>query len=108
MSARLPEPLAANFAGVNIHDIDAMLAPFSEAAVVKDEGHEKHGLTAITGWIEKTTRAYGATIAVTGDAEVNDKTAVKGSVAGDFPDSPLDPHSVFLLDDNKIARLEIF
>lgn len=34
------------FAVQNTHDIDAMLAPFAEDAVVRDEGHEHRGTSA--------------------------------------------------------------
>src|SRR5712692_8859256 len=107
MSTKLPEPLAAYFAAVNIHDIDAMLAPFSEAASVKDEGQERRGLAAIRQWIEETTRKYGVTIAVTNVAETTGNTTVTGRVSGNFPGSPVDLRYAFILDGKKIARLEI-
>jgi hypothetical protein len=37
MSTKLPEPLAAYFAGHDKHDVDAMIGPFAEGAIVKDE-----------------------------------------------------------------------
>jgi len=37
MAIELPEPIAAYFAGTNKQDVDAMLALFAAAAVVKDE-----------------------------------------------------------------------
>lgn len=38
---KLPEPIAAYFAGTNNHHLEAMLAAFTDGAVVKDEGQEK-------------------------------------------------------------------
>jgi hypothetical protein len=49
MSLKLPEPIAAYFAGTNAHNIDAMLASFAEAAIVQDEGQEMHGHVAMRG-----------------------------------------------------------
>ena len=54
MSARLPGPVSAYFAATKRYDVDAMLAPFAEGAVVKDEGREGHGLEAIREWMEET------------------------------------------------------
>ena len=107
MSTKLPEPLAAYFAAVNIHDIDAMLTPFSEVATVKDDGQERRGLAAIREWIEETTRKYGVTIVVTNVVEANGNTTVTGRVSGNFPGSPIDLRYAFILDGKKIARLEI-
>ena len=107
MSTKLPQPLAAYFAGVNIHDIDAMLAPFTEAAIVKDEGQERRGLAAIREWIEETTRKYRVTVAVTNVAETAGNTTVTGRVSGNFPGSPIELRYAFILDGQKIARLEI-
>ena len=47
MSTKLPKPVAAYFAATNLHDIDAMLAPFDETAIVRDEGQERRGAAAI-------------------------------------------------------------
>jgi hypothetical protein len=58
MSMELPEPIAAYFAGTNKHDVDAPLAPFAAAAIVKDEGQERRGHAAIQEWMEETTRKY--------------------------------------------------
>src|SRR5438552_2030266 len=107
MSTKLPQPLAAYFAGVNIHDIDAMLAPFTEAAIVKDEGQERRGLAAIREWIEETTRKYRVTIVVTNVAETAGNTTVTGRVSGNFPGSPIELRYAFILDGQKIVRLEI-
>ena len=107
MSTKLPQPLAAYFAGVNIHDIDAMLAPFTEAAIVKDEGQERRGLAAIREWIEETTRKYRVTIVVTNVAETAGNTTVTGRVSGNFPGSPVDVRFFFELEGDQIASLEI-
>jgi hypothetical protein len=107
MSIALPEPIAAYFAGTNTHDIDAMLDPFAEAAIVKDEGQERQGLPAIRNWMEETIRKYRFTVAVTDVAQADAKTVVTGRVSGTFPGSPVVLRHVFTLDRGKIARLEI-
>jgi hypothetical protein len=40
MTPTLPQPIAACFAATNTHDIDVMLQPFADGAIVRDEGRE--------------------------------------------------------------------
>ena len=107
MPLRLPEPLAAYFAAVNTHNIDAMLAGFAEGAIVRDEGQERRGLAAIREWMEETVRKYHFRVAVNDVTEVNGQLVVMGRVSGTFPGSPVDLRHFFTLDVNKITRLEI-
>jgi len=107
MPTILPRPLVAYFAAVNIHDIDAMLAPFAEAAIVKDEGEVRHGLAAIREWMEETTRKYRVTIAVTNVSETTGNATVTGCVSGNFSGSPIELRYAFTLDGERIAYLEI-
>lgn len=107
MTANLPKPLADYFAAKNRHDINAMLAPFSSDATVKDEGETRRGSNAIRDWMDETTRKYRVTVEV-GDATVNGDTwRVAGIVSGDFPGSPATLHYHFTLADHRITQLEI-
>jgi ketosteroid isomerase-like protein len=107
MSARLPDPLTTYFTAKNRHDIDAMLMPFSEEAVVKDEGQERRGHAAIREWMEETTRKYRVTVEVTDVVETDGKTIVTAMVSGNFPGSPARLRYAFTLGGGKVARLEI-
>lgn len=107
MSATLPRPIADYCAAKNKHDIDATLAPFAEAAIVKDEGQQHRGHAAIREWIEDTTRKYRVTAVVTDVAEADGQTMVTCRVSGTFPGSPVELRYAFTLDGEKIARLEI-
>jgi uncharacterized protein (TIGR02246 family) len=107
MNKRLPPPLAAYYEAKNHHDIDAMLAPFAEDAVVKDEGQEHHGRAAIRSWMEHTTRKYRVTVDVKQFETINDRLIVSGLVSGEFPGSPALLRFAFTLSGSKIARLEI-
>ena len=104
---RLPKPVAAYFAATNEHDVDAMLAFFSEAAIVKDEGKEMRGLAAVKQWMEDTIRKYAFTVAAVDVAASGSKTVVTTRVSGRFPGSPIDLQYEVTLADGKIARLEI-
>jgi uncharacterized protein (TIGR02246 family) len=107
MSNQLPPPLAAYYEAKNQNDIGAMLAPFAEDAVVKDEGQEHHGRAAIRSWIEHTTRRYRVTVDVKQVETINDHLIVSGLVSGEFPGSPAILRYAFTLFGSKIARLEI-
>jgi ketosteroid isomerase-like protein len=107
MPATLPESLAAYFTAKNRHDIDAMLDPFLEDAVVEDEGQTRRGRAAIREWMEETTRKYRVTVEVIDVAEAEATTIVTGLVAGNFPGSPAQLRYAFTLDGGRIARLEI-
>jgi hypothetical protein len=107
MPTELPPTLAAYFAAVNARDIDAMLTPFTESATVKDEGQERRGRAAIREWIVETTTKYGVTIEVLDVAATAQNVTVTCHVSGNFPGSPVDLRYAFLLDGERIARLEI-
>jgi len=107
MGKQLPPLLTAYYEAKNRHDIDGMLAPFAEDAVVKDEGQEHHGRAAIRSWMEHTTRKYRVTVDVRQVETVDDRLAVSGLVSGDFPGSPAMLRYAFTLSGSKIARLEV-
>ena len=106
MSATLSKPLEQYFTAKNHHDLDAMLAPFSEQAVVKDEGREIRGRAAVRQWMEEATRKYRDTVEVIDVAEADGSTVVTGLVSGTFPGSPVQLHFAFSLEGGQIARLE--
>lgn len=107
MSRQLPPPLAAYYEAKNQHDINGMLAPFAEDAVVKDEGQEHHGTAAILSWMEHTTSKYRVTVEVKQIETVDNRLIVSGLVSGDFPGSPVMLRYTFTLSGPTIARLEI-
>src|SRR5260370_33636726 len=107
MPGRLQQSIAAYFAATKTHDIAAMLAPFAEEAVVKDEGREYRGIDAIRDWMEETTRKYRFTVDVTDVAKARGKTVVTGLGSGNLPGSPVSLRHEVTVDRRKIARLEI-
>jgi ketosteroid isomerase-like protein len=107
MPTALPTILAAYFAATNSHDVHAMIALFSDTAVVKDEGKEHRGINAIRKWAEGVIRQYDLKVEPTGFTEAAGKTVVTGTVSGTFPGSPLQLQHAFSFDREKISRLEI-
>jgi hypothetical protein len=107
MSIELPEPARDYFDASNVGDIDRMIAPFADDARVKDEGAELVGRAAIRGWMEETTRKYGAIAKperVESEADVSKVTAL---VSGNFPGSPIRLTYRFAIESNRIVRLDI-
>lgn len=107
MTVKLPQPLADYFAANNRHDIDAMLAPFSPDATVKDEGETHRGSAAIRKWMEDTTHKYRAKVEVADASGTENAWRIAGIISGNFPGSPITLHYDFTLDAGHIARLEI-
>ena len=107
MTTKLPPPVEAYFEAKTHNDIDEMLAPFAESAIVKDEGKEMRGRAAIQEWMKETNRKYRYTAEVTGVKENATTTTVTCRLTGDFPGSPVDVNYAFALKDGKIAGLEI-
>jgi len=103
----LPAALAAYFAAKNRHDIDGMLAPFSDAAIVRDEGEEMRGPAEIRTWMEKTTRKYRVTADVKEVGLDGEAYSIAALVSGSFPGSPAMLHYRFGLSDDRITHLEI-
>ena len=107
MSVQLPAPIANYIAASNAHDPTAAAACFSSDAVVLDEGHERRGSADILKWKTGTTEKYRPTAKILDAAEADGRTIVKCQVSGEFPGSPVELKYAFVLDGEKIARLEI-
>ncbi len=107
MAVVLPAPIAAYFKARNDFNIDAILEPFEESAIVEDENEVYSGLPAIRSWVEETTRKYHAKVEPRDATETGETVVVSGLVSGDFPGSPLLLDHTFRLSDGKISHLRI-
>ena len=107
MQSILPPPIARYFEAQNGHDIDAMLAIFSDQASVHDEGHDAVGRVAIRDWMEETSRKYRVTAVPTGVDRSDAKTIVTALVSGTFPGSPIRLHYSFTVAGEQITDLAI-
>jgi hypothetical protein len=107
MTTGLEPALAHYFASTNERDVAEMVAAFAEGAVVRDEGREHRGLTAIRSWIEATIEKYDYRVDPIDSSRIGAKTIVRVSVHGGFPGSPITLRYEFTVDSQKIARLEI-
>ena len=108
MTIKLPRPIDRYFAAQNAHDVDAMVACFAPDAKVRDEGKDHVGRNAIRDWKIATVVKLDVTTAPFEVHEDGGRTAVRSTVSGSFPGSPVDLAFFFgLSDDGLIETLEI-
>jgi uncharacterized protein (TIGR02246 family) len=89
-------------------DIDAIVALFTDDAVVVDEGQTFQGTAAIRGWQEGTASKYRYTTEVIGTKRIGEKsTLVTGRVTGNFPGGTAELQWRFTVQGDLIRRLEI-
>ena len=89
MDLQLPAILSEYVRASNAHDVEAILACFSEAATVRDENETLHGKEAIRGWITKTITRYSFRFEPIGAHQDEDETILSMTVSGTFPGSPV-------------------
>ncbi|KQP39893.1 nuclear transport factor 2 family protein [Pseudorhodoferax sp. Leaf274] len=107
MTVKLPESIAAYFTADRDGGPDAVAAAFTENGVVTDEGKIHQGRDVIRQWKAGTTQKYTYTMEPFFVATEDGKTQVTCHVAGDFPGSPVDLRFFFVLENDKIAQLEV-
>jgi ketosteroid isomerase-like protein len=67
-------------------DIDAIVALFTDEAVVVDEGQTYHGTAEIRGWQEGAASKYQYTTEVSGTKRTGEESfLVTGRLTGNFP-----------------------
>ena len=106
MPNKLPEPIAAYFAADQA-DGDAVALCFTNDAVVIDERQTHAGRAAIVRWKTEAGRKFRYSTEPFAINEVDGQAVVTARVAGNFPGSPVDLRYAFVLEGDKIARLEI-
>lgn len=91
----------------NAHDVESILACFSDDAAVHDEEQTRRGRNAIREWIMSTIAKYKFQFKPLKAQDGEGETVVAVEVSGTFPGSPviLDYH--FTIEGDKIASLAI-
>lgn len=103
---RLPPPIAVYFAA-DRSDAAAVVACFTDDAVVKDEGKTHRGKGEITAWKTGTSTRYSYTSTPVAIAEQDGKTVITCHLVGNFPGGEIDLRHFFGIEGDKIAFLEI-
>ena len=89
-------------------DIDAIVALFSDDAVVGDEGQTYHGREAIRGWREGAASVYQYTTQVDNTKHFDAESyLVTGRLTGNFPGGTAALQWRFTVQNDLISRLEI-
>lgn len=107
MSLALPLPIARYFTADKSKDATAIVAAFTEDAIVRDEGQTYVGHAAIRQWKLTSSSKYTYTVAPFALTIDQDASIVTAHLAGDFPGSPVDLRYRFVLAGDRIAGLEI-
>src|ERR1700730_13437020 len=107
MTAKLPKVLVEYFAATNAHDVEAMIAAFTEDAMVHDEGRDHVGVAAIRAWMKDTIEKYDYKVEPIESSRNGSSAVVLVSLRGRFPGSPITLQYTFTLSGERVARLEI-
>lgn len=107
MTLRLSQPLEDYFRGARAQDVAAMCSPFSEDALVVDEGRRHRGLRAIREWMRETAGKYAFEVEPIESSTRGGETLVIASVSGTFPGSPITLRYAFNVDGGRIVGLTI-
>ena len=107
MTIALPGVIAEYFAADKTRDTEAFAGCFTQDGVVIDERKTYNGRDAIRQWIENASTQYTYTSEPFAMSEEDGRTIVSSHLSGNFPGSPVDVRYLFVLEGDKIARLEI-
>lgn len=107
MTIELPGPIAAYFSADKKGDAKAISECFTPDAVVIDEGNTYTGRDAIRQWMANASTQYTYAAEPFALSEEGGRTVVTSHLVGNFPGSPVDLRYFFVLQEDKIAELEI-
>ena len=108
MSTRLPPVIADYLDAAAAPDYDALVACFTEDAIVVDDGASHRGVAQIRAWREGLAAAFDFTVTVIAATQSGPSSyLVTARVSGTFPGSPVDLRHQFTVVDDLIDRLEI-
>jgi hypothetical protein len=107
MSIHLPLPVDLYVKAENSGDVEALSECFASDATVRDESRTYEGLAAIKEWKAETKKKYNHRVAPLEIAHRDGKTVLKAKLSGNFPGSPVTLEFSFVIEEGKIALLEI-
>ena len=107
MRTKMPDVISAYVEASNSRDGERFGTLFTKDAVVHDEGQEHRGITAIKRWLASTGRKYAFTVTPVRLSWQENEVVLTARMTGDFPGSPISARFHFVLDQGKIAKLEI-
>lgn len=93
--------------GLNTRDEENLAAIFAEHAVVRDGGLEYHGTAAIRHWIQTTIERYALNLKILKVSGQGREWLFDALVSGSFEGSPVRLEHSLVIEDGKIANLDI-
>lgn len=107
MTIKVPAPIERYLAADAALDAGALARCFDEAAVVRDEGGEYRGRSAIAAWNEDAHRKYSYILEPLKAVSQESDTRLRVRLTGPFPGSPVEVDYVFSLRGDQITALTI-
>jgi ketosteroid isomerase-like protein len=107
MALALPTPIAAYVEANARLDVDGMLNPFADDAIVHDNGGVHQGHAEIRALLEEAVIPAKAIFTPDTVRHEDGQVVVEGPAHGDFPGSPIRFTYRFTLENDAIKALEI-
>lgn len=107
MALALPTPIAAYVEANARLDVDGMLNPFADDAIVHDNGGVHQGHAEIRSLLEEAVIPAKAIFTPDTVRHEDGQVVVEGPAHGDFPGSPIRFTYRFTLESDAIKALEI-
>jgi hypothetical protein len=107
MSAALPRPIQNYIEASNAHNVQSILACFSDDATVRDENTTHRGKIDIERWLKTTIEKYAFRFNPLKVHQSDAETVVNVEISGTFPGSPITLDYHFTIADDKITSLII-
>jgi ketosteroid isomerase-like protein len=108
LAISVPDIITRYFAAQTARDFDTLVTLFADDAVVIDEGKTRRGTNEIRAWRENTASVYDYTTEVAGvEAAAEGTYVARVHLEGNFPGGTVDLRYRFMVDGDRILRLEI-
>ena len=108
MTDRTPEVITRYFNAQSSRDFDTLISLFTHDAVVIDEGKTWNGARGIREWRDKAASVYQYTTDVLDvKASSSNEFVAHVHLEGDFPGGTVDLDYRFVLNGERIRRLEV-
>lgn len=104
---QMPEPIQNYFDADRRSDAEALVAPFAQDALVKDEGASYRGADEIGAWWRDAKQQYDHRAEPFEVTAADGRVRIRAKVSGKFPGSPATLTYHFRLEGDRIAELEI-
>jgi SnoaL-like domain len=103
----LPSTIARFIEASNARDVDGAVGCFASDAMVEDEGRTHRGVEEVRAWKRETEERFVYTIEPSAVESRGGHTVVTGTLAGNFPGSPVELKYDFTLAGDAITSLRI-